>query len=156
MVRYSTANSPYKDVAKAVDLLSSALKAAPPMQVTAHLQRLRKYDKALRAQVIAKVDLGALYRASADAGDPVGMREYAKLRLSQSKAPNVVADANSMLAKAAAMKDVPAMLLLARNYAYGIGAPPSIDDARTWLRTASLLGSKEAQDMLSVMDGAAN
>jgi len=53
-------------------------------------------------------------------------------------------------------RDVEAMVLLSRNYAFGIGTTPSLSLARTWLEKAASLGNKEAKEMLVVMTMKAN
>jgi len=64
--------------------------------------------------------------------------------------------AQDMFQKAAGKGDVEAMVLLSRNYAFGIGTTPSLSLARTWLEKAASLGNKEAKEMLVVMTMKAN
>ena len=141
---------------KAVDLMVATISKASPAQILDSLSRLERSHKAIQQQVLARVNLATLFHDAAAAGDPVGMREFGKLQLARMDGPEDAVVAQDMFQKAAGKGDVEAMVLLSRNYAFGIGTTPSLSLARTWLEKAASLGNKEAKEMLVVMTMKAN
>jgi TPR repeat protein len=148
---YMDAKSRYFSQQKAADLMVAVISDASPKEVVANLARLERSHKAIRAQVLSRIDVLSLYEKAALAGDPVGMREYGKLKLARMAAPGDAVLARDMFQKAADKGDAESMVLLAKNYAFGIGTEPSLATARRWLQKAAGLGNQEAKEMLAVM-----
>ncbi|WP_421359615.1 hypothetical protein [Agrobacterium rosae] len=141
---------------KAANVVLSSVKNATPDQLYERVARIKKMNAPVRTLVLSKLDLHTIYKSAADSGDPGGMREYAKAIVTEPRPGEDVKQAQMLLVAAANFNDVPAMLILARNHAYGIGGPVSLDDARLWLRKASDLGSDEAAEMLAGMNAKIN
>lgn len=137
---------------KAAEVILSSISSTTPDQLYERIARIKKMNDPIRSFVMSKLNLHDLYRSAAESGDPGGMREYAKFVMTEPRAGENVEQAQSLLTTAAKFDDVPAMLILARNHAYGIGGPVSLDEARNWLRKASDLGSDEAAEMLTGMN----
>ncbi|WP_454857082.1 tetratricopeptide repeat protein [Rhizobium binxianense] len=148
---YMDAKSRYFSQQKAADLMVAVISDASPKEVVANLARLERSHKAIREQVLGRIDVVSLYEKAALAGDPVGMREYGKLKLARMTAPGDAVIARDMFQKAADNGDPESMVLLAKNYAFGIGTEPSLASARRWLQQAASLGNQEAKEMLAVM-----
>ncbi|KQV70465.1 hypothetical protein ASC90_10230 [Rhizobium sp. Root1220] len=146
----------YYSPKNATDLMVTTISKASPAQVLASLSRLERSHKAIHEQVLARVNLATLFHDAALAGDPIGMREFGKLQLAKMDDPGDALIAQDMFLKAADKGDVEAMVLLSRNYAFGIGTDPSLSLAKTWLEKAASLGNKEAKEMLVVMTMRAN
>lgn len=141
---------------KAADVVLSSIGSTTPDQLYERVARIKKMNDPIRSLVLSKIDLHGLYKSAAESGDPGGMREYAKFVLTDQRPGEASEQANALLIAAANYNDVPAMLILARNHAYGIGGPVSLEEARTWLRKASALGSDEAAEMLAGMNAKLN
>ncbi|NTE88249.1 tetratricopeptide repeat protein [Agrobacterium rubi] len=141
---------------KAANVVLSSIKNATPDQLYDRVARIKKMNGPVRALVLSKLDLHDIYKSAAESGDPGGMREYAKFIVTEPRPGEDVKQAQMLLVTAANFNDVPAMLILARNHAYGIGGPVSLDEARLWLRKASDLGSDEAAEMLAGMNAKIN
>lgn len=136
---------------KATELMVDIIKHAPAGRVATRLTSLARSHKAVYQLVLGRIDLISIYERSADAGDPVGMREFAKLKLATNTRPEDAANATDLFQKAADRGDAESMVLLAQNYAYGIGTQPSLPQAKSWLEKAARLGNKQANEMLAVM-----
>ena len=141
---------------KAADVVVSSISSTTPDQLYERVARIKKMNDPIRSLVLSKVDLHSLYKSAAESGDPGGMREYAKYVMSDQRPGEGFEQAHALLIAAASYNDVPAMLILARNHAYGIGGPVSLQEARTWLRKASALGSDDAAEMLAGMNAKLN
>jgi TPR repeat protein len=141
---------------KATTLMIAVIQDASADRVASRLNGLAKSHKTVYEQLLARIDLTSIYERSAQSGDPVGMREYAKLKLANSGGAEAASSATDLFRKAADKGDSEAMVLLAQNYAYGIGTRPSLPEAKLWLEKAARLGSKQANEMLSVMSTKVN
>ncbi|MEK1889956.1 MAG: hypothetical protein AAAB35_20815 [Phyllobacterium sp.] len=147
---YTDPKSPSYAPQKATDTMVSVIKGASPEHIVATLARLERTHKAIHDQVLGRVDLALLYANAAKAGDPVGMRELGKLKLSLGGSAEARL-AQNMFQEAAEAGDAEAMVLLAKNYAFGIGTEPSFASAKTWLERAAERDNREAKEMLAVM-----
>lgn len=147
---YTDPKSPLYSPQKATDTMVSVISSASPDQIVSTLARLERTNKAIHAQVLSRVDLAWLYENAANAGNPVGMRELGKLKLARGGQTEARL-AQDLFQKAAEAGDPEAMVLLAKNYAFGIGTEPSFASAKTWLERAAERDNREAQDMLAVM-----
>jgi len=78
------------------------------------------------------------------------MRELGKLKITLGGSEEAKL-AKDMFQKAAEAGDSEAMVLLAKNYAFGIGTEPSFASAKSWLERAAKRDNKEAKEMLAVM-----
>lgn len=141
---------------KAAEIAVLGIENARPDQLAGRVARINRLAEPLRSMVMSRIDLHEIYRKAARQGDPAAMREYAKLQLVETKDPAVQVEAKALLLDAANAGDVPAMLILARNNAFGIGGAASLDEAKGWLRKASGLGSREATEMLASMQEGTN
>ncbi|HAU78303.1 MAG TPA: hypothetical protein DCW88_23160 [Agrobacterium sp.] len=141
---------------KAAEVVLSSISNTTPDQLYERVARIKKMNDPIRSLVLSKVNLHDLYKSAAESGDPGGMREYAKYVMTEPRPGEGVEQVQTLLTTAAKFNDVPAMLILARNHAYGIGGPVSLDEARGWLRKASALGSDEAAEMLTGMNAKMN
>jgi TPR repeat protein len=147
---YTDPKSPLYAPQKATETMVSVIKGASPDHIVATLARLDRTHKAIHDQVLARVDLALLYANAAEAGDPVGMRELGKLKLTLGRSAEARL-AQDMFQKAAEAGDTEAMVLLAKNYAFGIGTEPSFASAKIWLERAAERDNREAKEMLAVM-----
>ena len=147
---YADPKSPLYSPQKAADTMVAVVKGEAPIHIISTLERLGRTHRAIHDQVLARVDLVTLYDNAAKTGDPVGMRELGKLKLAQGGSSEAIL-AKDMFQKAAEAGDPEAMVLLAKNYAFGIGTEPSLVSAKIWLERAANLNYKEAQEMLAVM-----
>lgn len=136
---------------KATELMVDVIEHAPAERVASRLTGLARSHKSIYQLVLARVDLASIYERSADTGDPIGMREFAKLKLATNAGAEAASNATDLFQKAADKGDAESMVLLAQNYAYGIGTQPSLPQAKAWLEKAARLGNKQANEMLAVM-----
>jgi len=141
---------------KATALMVAIIQDAPADRIASRLTVLARSHRPVYEQLLARIDLASIYERSARSGDPVGMREYAKLKLASNDGSEAASSATDLFRKAADKGDAEAMVLLAQNYAYGIGTQPSLPEAKVWLEKAARLGSKQANEMLSVMSTKVN
>lgn len=141
---------------KSVEVVLASIGNTSPDQLYERVARIKKMNDPIRTLVLSRLNLHDLYKSAAESGDPGGMREYAKYVMAEPRLGEGVAQAQALLVAAAKFNDVPSMLILARNHAYGIGGPVSLDEARNWLGKASALGSDEAAEMLIAMNAKLN
>ncbi|WP_322894172.1 MULTISPECIES: hypothetical protein [unclassified Yoonia] len=145
-------DQPNADQGEIASLYASLIARSSASEVPDILATLASGDSALRLAVEVQIDLPALYRDGAEAGDPVAMREHAR-RLRTSAVSVADLDAATLwLIRAAEANDVPAMVMLAQAYAVGVGVPVSLDDARGWLQKAADAGDPTAGDMVKLFE----
>ena len=104
----------------------------------------------IRRQVSQRVDVRGLYQKSAEAGQPVAMREVAKLMRDDAKDSKSILASFTWLKKAAEAGDGEAMFLLSQSYAYGLGTRPALDAAQTWMVKAAEAGYPDAAQVLKL------
>jgi TPR repeat protein len=151
-MRADPASSAY-DLARTVSLIQKAATVATPSQLVDLARRIDKTRAAVRVQILKSVKIDAFYRKSAEAGDPQGMREWAKYLQQTARTHAQLTEAMDWMERAADKGDPEAMLLLAKAYTLGIGREASLDRAVDLLKTASGKGNKDASKMLKAMDG---
>lgn len=156
MQYFADPSKPSHSSTKAAEVAVLGIENAPPDQLPGRVARINKLAEPLRSMVMSRIDLHGIFRKAARQGDPAAMREYAKLQLAETREPSARGEAQALLLEAANAGDVPAMLILARNNAFGIGGAASLDEAKGWLRKASGLGSREATEMLASMQEGTN
>lgn len=134
------------------NLFIELLKVSPLEEIPGELATLDKLKPAIRNAVTAQVDIKDLYTRSAEAGQPVAMRELAKLiQNGPVKSAAAATEAVDWLDRSAKGGDAEAMYLLSQSYAFGTGVEPSLEKARFWLKKASDAGYQQAGKTLSLM-----
>lgn len=142
--------SEFYDTALAVDLFNQAIQTARPSLSFGIANRVKRAPEPIRVAVLENNSLERLYRSSAEASNPVAMRELAKILRSGEPNNSRLKEASSWLLKAAEQDDVEAMAILAQNYAFGIGVTPSAELAQKWLRAAAQAGDKTSASLLAL------
>lgn len=133
---------------RAADLYAALVSTGRPDEWVAAISRLSKENDAIKAiayQTIRPVDI---YRKAADAGDPIGMREYGLMLRDVAKSADVVTESTMWLARAAQAGDGRAMVEYAETLAYGIGIEQAPEQALVWLEKAAALGFKDADRLV--------
>ncbi len=141
---YSRTGAPKFDAIRAADLYVALVEDSAPQDIPRALSRLALSQKDIQAAAYARLDVPALYRTAADAGDPAGMREYGKLLQASAKSPAELEASTLWISKAAEAGDVGAMLVYADALAFGLGVPVSREDALVWLQKAADAGNADA------------
>lgn len=140
----SRSELPGYDPARATELYIELVKRSDPVELPRTLARLAGEEEEIRTATEAAIDIPALYRTAAEAGSPIGMREYALLLQSRADSPQELTEATDWMQRAAEAGDMDAMVAFAEALALGIGTPPSREDAVLWLSRAAELGSEQA------------
>lgn len=135
---------PSYDPDRATELYIELVRRSDPVELPRTLARLSGEEEQIRAATEAAIDVPALYRSAAEAGSPIGMREYARMLQSAADSPEELAAATDWMHRAAEAGDVEAMVSYAEALALGIGTTPSREDAVLWLSRAAELGSEQA------------
>lgn len=138
------AELPSYDPARATELYIELVRRSDPVELPRTLARLSGEEEVIRKATEAAIDIPALYRSAAEAGSPIGMREYARLLQAAADSPDELAQATDWMHRAAQAGDMEAMVAYAEALALGIGTPPSRDEAVVWLARAADLGSEQA------------
>ncbi|MDB5665872.1 hypothetical protein [Cypionkella sp.] len=141
---FSRAGAPKFDADRAADLYVALVERSAPQDIPRALARLSVAQKDIQVNAFARLDVPALYRAAADAGNPAGMREYGKLLQASATSADELAASTQWISKAAAAGDVQAMLVYSDSLAFGLGVPPSREDALAWLQKAADAGNADA------------
>ncbi|MET3900458.1 TPR repeat protein [Devosia sp. UYZn731] len=139
------------DPPKVVTLVKAAVADASPVQLLNLARRIERATPELRNAITQTVDIQAIYRTSAEGGNPTAMRELGKYLQQRATDPKQLTEAMDWMEKAADAKDPEAMLLLAKAYTVGIGRDASLERAVALLEDAADLGSSDAKKMLSAM-----
>ena len=145
---YSDPDSRFYQEDEHAKLLLEELEKAAPYELYGLANRLKYAPEAVRNRVNAAFDMKAAYRKGAEAGDPVAMREFAKMLNRDPAALQDVRDATDWLTKSANAGDAEAMLLLAQAYAFGAGVEHSAEKAGQWLKAAAEAGDETAGTLL--------
>nr|WP_272212216.1 hypothetical protein [Marinicella sp. W31]MDC2878127.1 hypothetical protein [Marinicella sp. W31] len=148
---YASGDGPFYDETLHEELLLGELRRAGPSELYSIASKVGNAPEAVATRVLVEFDLKAAYGEAAAAGDPVAMRELAKMISAGAATDDELAEAARWLNKAATAGDPAAMLILAQAYAFGLGMEPSPDKARLWLQAAASAGNEAADDLLSIM-----
>lgn len=140
----SRSELPSYDPDRATELYIELVKRSDPVELPRTLSRLAGEEEEIRTATEAAIDIPALYRSAAEAGSPIGMREYARLLQATADNPAKLAEATEWMHRAAEAGDMEAMVSYAEALALGIGTTPSRNDAVLWLSRAADLGSEQA------------
>jgi len=138
------------DPKQASDIFVDLVESSDLQSVTEKLLMLANMKPEIRRQVSQRVDVRGLYQKSAEAGQPVAMREVAKLMRDDAKDSKSILASFTWLKKAAEAGDGEAMFLLSQSYAYGLGTRPALDAAQTWMVKAAEAGYPEAAQVLKL------
>ncbi len=141
---------PGYDQARIVTLYTELVARSDAGQIPAVLTDLARKAPDLRLAIEARLDLGALYQQSAEAGNATAMREHAIRLRATAVSDEEIALATGWLVRASEGGDVPAMVMLAQAYSMGVGVPPSLDNARRWIERAAEAGDPTAIDMVKL------
>lgn len=145
LLRYvARSELPSYDPARATQLYIQLINRSDPVELPRTLSRLAGEEDQIRKATEAAIDIPALYRSAAEAGSPIGMREYARLLQAAADNPADLAEATGWMHRAAEAGDMDAMVSYAEALALGIGTTPSRDEAVLWLSRAAELGSEQA------------
>lgn len=147
---YGNEKNPGYDPGKAGAIFADLLTRTALKDVPDHLGQLARMKPAIQQVVNAQINVRDLYQQSADDGQPVAMRELAKLLQQLPKEKNSASKAAKWLTRAAEAGDTEAMFLLAHSYAFGTGVELSIDRSRHWLAKAAEGGNQGAAQMLAL------
>ncbi len=145
---YANSGTDAYDPHAASDIFVDLVENSDPATVPEKLLMLSNMKAEIRRQVSLKVDIKALYERSAETGQPVAMRELAKLIQADSEDGHAAAKAFAWLKQAAEAGDSEAMYRLSQSYAFGTGTKPSLEEAQLWMRKAAEAGYPEAAHML--------
>ncbi len=138
------------DPEKASDIFVDLVESSDIKDVPEKLLMLANMKPDIRRQVSQRIDVRGLYQQAAENGQPVAMREVAKLLRSDAKDSTSILAAFIWLKKAAEAGDAEAMFLLSQSYAYGLGTRPALDDAQTWMARAAEAGHPAATQVLKL------
>lgn len=145
LLRYvARSELPSYDPARATELYIELVRRSDPVELPRTLARLAGEEDRIRTATEAAIDIPALYRSAAEAGSPIGMREYARILQARADSPDDLTAATDWMHRAAEAGDMDAMVAYAEALALGIGTPPSRDQAVIWLSRAAELGSEQA------------
>jgi TPR repeat protein len=148
---YSNSSSRFYDPAEAATIFIELVGRSDVKQVPDQLLMLEKLKPEIHRLVGTRLNIRELFERSAEAGQPVAMRELAKiLRRNANDRPAVTAAAD-WLKKAAEAGDSEAMLLLSETYAYGTGLEASSEKAHYWMAEAAKKGNQDAVRIYSLM-----
>ncbi len=145
---YAFTGSGAYDPKIASDIFVDMIQHSDVASVPAKLLMLDKMKPEIRRQVGLQINVRGIYERSAKAGQPVAMRELAKLMRSDPKEKGSAARAFAWLKQAAETGESESMYLLSQSYAFGIGTKPSLEEAQLWMRKAAEAGYPEAAHML--------
>lgn len=149
LLRYfARSELPSYDPERSTALYVELIKRSRPVELPRTLARLANEEDEIREATMRAIDVGALYRAAAEAGSPVGMREYAHILQAAATRPEDVAQATDWLRQAAEGGDVEGMVQYAQALSLGIGTEPSREMAIEWLSRAAAKGSEEAEETM--------
>ena len=135
---------------KASDIFVDLVARSEPATVPDKLLMLSNMKPEIRRIVSQRIDIKDLYRKSAELGQPVAMRELAKLLRDDPKDSKAVFASFDWLKKAAEAGDGEAMFLLSQAYAYGSGTKPALDAAQHWMAKAAEAGFPQAAYVLKL------
>ncbi|TPP06752.1 tetratricopeptide repeat protein [Rhizobium glycinendophyticum] len=138
------------DPNKASDIFVDLVARSEPETVTDKLVMLSNMKPEIRRIVSQRIDIKDLYRKSAELGQPVAMRELAKILRDDPKDSKAVFASFDWLKKAAEAGDGEAMFLLSQAYAYGSGTKPALDAAQHWMAKAAEAGYPQAAYVLKL------
>ncbi len=147
---YADNTSAAYDPNKASDIFVDLVARSEPADVTDKLLMLSNMKPEIRRIVSQRIDIKDLYRKSAELGQPVAMRELAKLLRDDPKDSKAVFASFDWLKKAAEAGDGEAMFLLSQAYAYGSGTKPALDAAQHWMAKAAEAGFPQAAYVLKL------
>ena len=139
---------PEYDPARAAQLYADLVTTGRPDEWVSAISRLEKEDEAIRTIAYRTVKPGEVYRLAAEAGDPIGMRQYGMLLRDAAESAETVSAAAEWLARASKAGDGRAMIEYAETLAYGIGVKQSPDEALVWLEKAAALGFEDADRLV--------
>ncbi len=148
---YGVRGAPEYDAARAADLYVTLIARSDPVAIPELLAELTRRNPALAVTVDLRLDLDTLYQKAAEAGSPAAMREYARRLGEAAVKPAQVQAATGWLIRASQAGDAKAMVLLAQDYALGVGVAPSIALAHRWLQRAADAGDQDAVDLIKLM-----
>ena len=148
---YGVRGAPDYDAARAADLYVTLIARSDPVAIPELLAELTRRNPALAVTVDLRLDLDTLYQKAAEAGSPAAMREYARRLGEAAVKPAQVQAATGWLIRASQAGDAKAMVLLAQDYALGVGVAPSIALAHRWLQRAADAGDQDAVDLIKLM-----
>lgn len=138
------------DPEKASDIFVDLVESSDIKDVPEKLLMLANMKPDIRRQVSQRIDVRGLYEEAAENGQPVAMREVAKLLRSDAKDSKSILAAFNWLKKAAEAGDAEAMFLLSQSYAYGLGTRTALDDAQAWMARAAEAGHPAATQVLKL------
>ncbi|KAE8235542.1 hypothetical protein A4X03_0g9742, partial [Tilletia caries] len=130
---YANSASESYDPKQASDIFVELVQGSDLQTVPEKLLMLATMKPEIRRQVSQRIDVQQLYLQSAESGQPVAMREVAKLLRDDAKDSKSILAAFTWLKKAAEAGDGEAMFLLSQSYAYGLGTRPALDAAQAWM-----------------------
>ncbi|MDH4413401.1 MAG: tetratricopeptide repeat protein [Rhizobium sp.] len=138
------------DPRKASDIFVDLVQRSDLESVPEKLLMLANMKPEIRVQVSQRIDIKGLYQKSAETGQPVAMREVAKLLRDDAKDSKSILASFNWLQKAAEAGDAEAMFLLSQSYAYGLGTRPALDAAQAWMAKAAEAGHPAAAQVLKL------
>jgi TPR repeat protein len=138
------------DPKKASDIFVDLVDRSDMESVPEKLLMLANMKPEIRRQVAQRIDVRGLYQKSAESGQPVAMREVAKLMRTDAKDSKSILASFDWLKKAAEAGDGEAMFLLSQSYAYGLGTRPALDAAQAWMVRAAEAGYPAAAQVLKL------
>jgi TPR repeat protein len=134
----------------ASDIFVDLVQRSDLQEVPEKLLMLANMKPEIQRQVTQRIDVRGLYQKSAEGGQPIAMREVAKLLRDDAKDSKTILAAFTWLKKAAEAGDAEAMFLLSQSYAYGLGTRPALDAAQTWMAKAAEAGYPAATQVLKL------
>lgn len=146
------------DATRAAGLYVKLISRSDPATIPELLAELTRRNPALAVTISSSLDFDAIYKGAAEAGNPAGMREYARRLREQANTPPEMTAATDWLVRASDAGDAKAMILLSQAYSLGVGIPPSLDLAHKWLQRAADAGEPTALDLVKLLQtqGASN
>jgi TPR repeat protein len=148
---YSNSSSPSYNPAEAGKVFVELVGRSDVNKVPEELLMLQKLKPEIRRLVGSRLNIRELFERSARAGQPVAMRELAKILRRNANDKLAVSAAATWLQKAAEAGDSEAMVLLSETYAYGTGLGPSVEKAHFWMAQAAKKGNQNAIRIYNLM-----
>lgn len=151
LAQYADVAAPRYDPEYSVEIYLALIEQTEITQIPDVLKDLSRKSPDIRRSVEEQLDLGALYQRSAEAGNPMAMREHAsRLRGTAANLADITISTNWLI-RASEGGDAPAMVMLSQAYSMGVGVTPSVTKARAWLQKAADAGDQGAVDMVKLL-----
>ncbi|UWQ17948.1 hypothetical protein [Jannaschia sp. M317] len=144
-------NTPIYDIDRAVAMIQTARTEGKHGTLAGYLSGFRAAHTDTQALISARLDLAAIYRETAESGDPVAMRVHGLTLRDQAQTEGDLEAAVTWLRSAAEAGDTIAMSEYGEALAFGLGVAMDRAAALPWLERAAGTGNSKAQDLTRLL-----